>query len=700
MPTRASVTAGPPARRWAALRGWPATVAARADRTAFVRAVRVTVVGCLGFYLGRFALHSSALASYALFGVIALGALAQLPSGAHRRAITLLAAAPVGALLICLGTLAAVHTWTAVAGMALVGFAISYAGVGGPVVVGVANGLQLLYILPCFPPYAPGLLGARLLGLCLGAGALIAAELLVAPEPARGGYTDRLAVALDELTGCTPGGPPAGPDAFAAAARAAEDLRPSRVPAYLRPAAATRRDQALSQAAGALRFALARLADRHALGRPTEELPELGRLTSASAAALRGGPLPQPALLAVEAHRLHSGPPPASATTARQRALLLAAADGVWTVANALRVYLGAAPDTAARAYLDDRFWYAGRGPFGLLAHRLGVHLTPRSVYLQGAVRVALALAAARLVAGGLELAHGFWVLLATLTVLRTRAADTRTALRPALLGTLAGALVMTVVLLVVGGHSGVYVVALPLVMLFAFVAGPLLGPGWAQAGFTVTVGTLFAQLAPASWRLVEARVVDVLAGAAVGVAAGVCAWPRGGAGELRRDAARLLRGAAATIRETAAVATGAAPATVAALRRTGLDLRLAEASFSMYQSERPDPRMSPVDWQALFVAGHHIVNGGRALRTEREPCSPGLLARADQLAAASTLLAGRVLDGAAPAPALPLAVGDTGPDGRTDGAWPGGGSELVADADVLVWLDGVAADLARVPAG
>ena len=51
--------------------------------------------------------------------------------------------------------------------MLVVGFAIAYAGAGGPRVVGAANGLQLLYILPSFPPYAPESLGSRLIGLIL-----------------------------------------------------------------------------------------------------------------------------------------------------------------------------------------------------------------------------------------------------------------------------------------------------------------------------------------------------------------------------------------------------------------------------------------------------------------------------------------------------------------------------------------------------
>ena len=66
---------------------------------------------------------------------------------------------------------------------------------------------------------------------------------------------------------------------------------------------------------------------------------------------------------------------------------------------------------TAGRTQASHR-----RAPW-LWWHRFREHLTPRSVYFQGAVRLALALSAARLLAGVLNLSHGFWVLLAILTV-------------------------------------------------------------------------------------------------------------------------------------------------------------------------------------------------------------------------------------------------------------------------------------------
>ena len=125
------------------------------------------------------------LVAYALFGAVALGGLSQIPGSPAQRARTLLAVLPVGWLLITLGTLLSVSTAAATAGMFVLGFVVSYVGVGvgGPRLVGLATGLQLLYILPCFPPYDPGSLGWRLAGFSLVVLLLAGAELVPDPTP-------------------------------------------------------------------------------------------------------------------------------------------------------------------------------------------------------------------------------------------------------------------------------------------------------------------------------------------------------------------------------------------------------------------------------------------------------------------------------------------------------------------------------------
>ena len=95
-----------------------------------------------------------------------------------------------------------------------------------------------------------------------------------------------------------------------------------------------------------------------------------------------------------------------------------------------------------------EPFWYATRSTAELWFIRIRGHLTPRSVFFQNAIRLALGLAVARLVAGLLDLSHGFWVLLATLTLMRTSCLTaTRAAVIPAFIGTVIGGLLMAVVL-------------------------------------------------------------------------------------------------------------------------------------------------------------------------------------------------------------------------------------------------------------
>ncbi|MDQ1658997.1 MAG: hypothetical protein QOD41_4080 [Cryptosporangiaceae bacterium] len=682
------------------------------------RAARVTTVACIGFYLCRYGLGNRVMAPYALFGAVALGMLAQIPGTPKQRARTLLAVLPVAYVLVVAGTLLSVSNWTAAAGMFVLGFTVTYAGVGGPRLVGLAAGLQLLYILPCFPPYDPGSLGYRLAGVTIALLLLALAEVVLWPDPVPAPYEHRLAGAVSALAGCLTAiadaldGDPYGRDRLAAllpgATEAAEAIRPSRLPPGERPAAAGRHDRALSHAGRSTRLILGRIADlyfeddRGALSRleAATLLRQAAASSHATAAALRGpgsapdtGPLTA-AIAAFRADRLRVVPNGIHPDRLRLGSLALMIGEWTKVLVTAVRVARGAPirPDPTPPSGRPGEFWYAYEPAIRLWWDRFGAHLTPRSVYFQGALRLAVALAAARLLAGGLDLSHGFWVLLATLTLLRTSAAETRSALRPALIGTLAGA-VLAGGLLVVGADPHVYAVALPPVMLIGFAAGPLLGLGWAQALFTLVIALVFAQVAPVDWRLAEARVLDVAAGAGVGVLIGVFAWPRGGAGELRRATANYLTACAEVVRETVAVlARGAQPGT--ALPRARLLGHLADASYALYQTERHSP--SPVDWQATLLAGDHAVHGAEALLRSCPtgrllPCVAPLEAAAAAVADAYERFAARVLRHEW----VPAAgIAETVPPDR----WPTNlGADLYHLADLRVWLTGLTDDLTRI---
>ncbi|MGW4705092.1 FUSC family protein, partial [Streptomyces sp. NPDC004285] len=307
----------------------------------------------------------------------------------------------------------------------------------------------------------------------------------------------------------------------------------------------------------------------------------------------------------------------------RRNAALLEVTDAALAMSTAADIAVrGRAADPPA----PGRFWYARMRAPGLWWRRLSGHVGGRSVFFQNAVRISLALAAARLIAGIDTLPHGFWVLLATLTLTRTTVRETRTTERIALTGTLVGALVAAGLLALVGTDIEVYAVALPPLMLVTFTLGPVKGVGWAQALFTVVVALVFAQLAPATWQLAEFRLLDVLTGSAIGAVFGLLAWPRGAHDELRRSAAVLLRIAAEiVVATTAQIAAGGRRVPVLTApghRSLQHALVLAESAYAQYQSEPKGPGQpsSGQDWQAALIAGHHTLWGADRLLVPPEP--------------------------------------------------------------------------------
>ena len=595
------------------------------------RPARVTLVACLVFYAGRYLLDAPTLAVYALFTAIALGALSDVSGPPPARTRTILVAVAVGVPLVTVGTLVAASTVAAVAGMLVIGFAIAYAGVAGPRVQSVAPGLQLFYVLPCFPPYAPDTLDERLAGLLIGGLLLALADRVLWPDPAppstvvrladAAGRTAAFASALAERLGSGP--IPADLPGRAAATAAAAGLRMREIPPAQRPIGPGAHDRSLLAAAAATRVATARLAALADMLSEPDEPPHphtaalvtgAGAAFAEVAAALRSGAAPPrtdrvdtaiDAYVDEHAHRLDGTGPViglraglAAVTVAEEARLAMIATGGI----------VGAPPP----ADPPPPLWFLRERASDLWWHRLRTHLTPHSVHLQNAVRLALGLAVARTVAGVLDLSHGFWVLLATLSLMRTSSVAGRAVLPQALAGTLAGAVVAGATLTIVGDATDVYAWALPPVMVLAFAAGPVLGLWAGQAGFTVVVSLLFAQLAPSTWELAGTRLLDVLVGGIVGAVIGAAVWPRGGSGEIRRAAAAALRAGAGVIDATAARLTGAGT-------RAGPDLArlnaLLEHTYIQYRSE-PHPSGPEPDWLAVLAVAQRIDTVATVLRT------------------------------------------------------------------------------------
>ncbi|GGS81980.1 FUSC family protein [Streptomyces cinerochromogenes] len=692
------------------------------------RALRVTLVAAAGFYAFRYGLDRPVAATYALFTVVALGGLSRIPGTGRQRAAFIARLLPVCWVLVVLGTCLSVRTWSAVLGMLVVGFTLAFSAVGGPRPAGAAPGLQLLYILPSFPPYDPGSLGDRLLGTTTGVALFVAAEALLLPEPAPPSYRERaaraalvaercaarLAAARTALTGTD----------IRAAQEASQALRPLSVPEAERPAGPGVRERALSHTGLAIRTLLGRLArlpavrDDATAPDVTAVLRAVARLATATAGCLRTGTsavAPREELLTARARlsAVSAGHPSPGAClppdVLRCHAAVLEVADAALAMGAAAGLAVGGRH--AAVPLPPGRFWYATTPAPLLWWHRACGHAGRRSVFFQNAVRMALALTAVRLVAGVDTLPHGFWAMLATLTLTRTTLGETWSTIRLALAGTLAGALLSAGVLILVGSDTAVYAVLLPVWMLCAFTVGPVRGVGWAQGMFTVLVALVFAQLAQPTWRLAEVRMLDVLIGSAIGAVFGVLAWPRGAHDELHRAAADLLRRAAETVVATSAsVTAGAAAATPSGVpghRSLQRAVVLAESAYAQVQSEPTpfggggrgaDPRT--VDWQATLIAGHHTLWGSaRLLEPPPTALSPEAAESAGTLGervAGRMLLVSAALDPADDAPDAPPSLTDPVLAGFTAEP-PGAPRRYYA---TVAWLSALMTDLTRITHG
>jgi hypothetical protein len=196
--------------------------------------------------------------------------------------------------------------------------------------------------------------------------------------------------------------------------------------------------------------------------------------------------------------------------------------------------------DIAAAA--ERRSWVArllGRQPTGLAetltaAHeRAGAHVERHSVWLHNSVRGAAGLGLAVLVAKLTGVQHSFWVVLGTLSVLRSNALNTGQNAVRGLVGTFGGFVAGAAIVAVIGTNTTVLWFLLPPAILLAGLAPAAISFAAGQAAFTLTLLILFNILQPAGWQIGLVRIEDIALGSAVSLAVGLLFWPRGAAAAL-----------------------------------------------------------------------------------------------------------------------------------------------------------------------
>jgi uncharacterized membrane protein YccC len=244
-------------------------------------------------------------------------------------------------------------------------------------------------------------------------------------------------------------------------------------------------------------------------------------------------------------------------------------------------------------------------------------------VWFRSSARGAVALAAAVAVADVLDVQHGFWVVLGTLSVLRTNAAATGATVLRALAGTVIGFAVGAALVLAIGSTPTALWVALPIAVLVAAYAPGTAPFAVGQAAFTITVIVLYNLLVPAGWRVGLVRVQDVVLGCAVSLVVGLLFWPRGASAVVGDDLADAFRAGAAYLTQAVDWSLGLrqeAPDTAVAAVAAGIRL---DDALRLFLSEQGTKRASKHELWSLVMATVRLRLTAHSLAGLRAFCAP-----------------------------------------------------------------------------
>jgi Fusaric acid resistance protein-like len=155
-------------------------------------------------------------------------------------------------------------------------------------------------------------------------------------------------------------------------------------------------------------------------------------------------------------------------------------------------------------------------------------YLATRAVVVRNSLRTGLGLAFAVATTHVAPVEHGFWVVLAAMSVLRSSALSTGTTVLRAVIGTTVGFVAGTVVIMLIGVEPPVLWAALPVVAFIAAYAPGVWSFAAGQAAFTMLVLIVFNLIHPSGWEVGLIRIEDIAVGGAVGLMVSLLLWPRG----------------------------------------------------------------------------------------------------------------------------------------------------------------------------
>ncbi|WP_099025415.1 FUSC family protein [Mycolicibacterium palauense] len=538
----------------------------RAARAALV----IPVAAGIGFAFG-----GGQTPLFATFGSIALLVMVDFPGNRSGRAVAYVVLALVGAGMITLGTLVAPHPWLSVLLMFVLGFGVTFAGVLSSALAAARRPTLLTFVLPACTPVGP--IDERLLGWSIALVVCIPAALFLFPprhhDELRRHAAEVCAVLAHRLQGRAsardvtaamnalyatfldsdyrPVGLTAGSRALVrvvddvgwlcdqVSGKTADTLGVMAAPSVrvLRACARLLRIVRVADRAPAraeLDGAIAELRSV-AQGRYREDIAEILREDS-DAAAVRVG------------ERLLISRTFGATVGATGRVIAGAAAADERPVLS--RVLGRQLPETGAAVRVLSETQAMANIPSGYLA--------TRAVIVRNSLRTGLGLAAAVAVTHLFPVQHGFWVVLAALSVLRSSALTTGTKAVRAVTGTVVGFVIGAVLIELLGVDPVVLWAMLPVVGFVAAFVPEIASFAAGQAAFTMLVLIVFNLIHPTGWKVGLIRIEDIVVGGAVGMVVSLLLWPRGsrtavasavdaacevGARYLRTAVSRITRG-------------------------------------------------------------------------------------------------------------------------------------------------------------
>ncbi|TCO32329.1 fusaric acid resistance family protein [Kribbella orskensis] len=679
-----------------------------ANLSALRRSSRAALVMPVLFALYAEVVGDANAATFAAFGSMSLLIFVDFGGQIRDRVLAQGSLVLAGAVLICLGTLAAQRIWLAVPAMFLVSFAVLFSAVVSSVFASATTALLVTFVLPVNLPGAVSAIPDRLLGwLTAGLVSMIAIAVLW-PAPtkdplrlatartlalqartlrtevariraAQGAPTTQInntppsdAQTADAQTSDAQTADPEIADDLTDSAEAVADLRRTFFSTPYRPtglSTATRTLVRLIDQILLLQSVLEQPPLAHTPGRHVKAVCEvkLAAATLLDHGATVLGTVGDPATLDADLAQLRKTQRAMEEAMTSALPLKEDHAEFVTSLEPGFRAQEMAFAISEISENLRftvaarRRTWWqhvAGSPPPGagsVLASaqdRAGAHVERHSVWLHNSVRGAAALALAVLVADLTGVGHSFWVVLGTLSVLRSNALTTGQNVVRALAGTVVGILIGVALIFAVGSNTMAFWFILPIAVLFAGLAPAAISFAAGQAAFSVVILILFSLIQPAGWELGLVRIEDVALGAVVSLVIGVVFWPRGAVPALRQALSEALSDSARYLGSSVAYAVSRCDALAPRADRPTGEAREAAASarrlddaFRGFLTERGTKQLPLAEVTALISAVALIRLTAESILDlwrddQSEPGVDRTAARAEIIAATDQVLA------------------------------------------------------------